>query len=98
MAKTKAELMAEKMKQQRANAFETGSKPVVEMKPKEPAAQVPTTQENNVIIRETKNRRIQILTYGSLVDRMDAYANKRGMSRAEVFEAAVRMYLEQYDN
>ena len=43
--------------------------------------------------REKKSRRIQILTFDSLVDRMDAYAKKRGVSRAEVFEVAMEKFL-----
>lgn len=42
---------------------------------------------------EKKSRRIQILTFDSLVDRMDAYAKKRGVSRAEVFEVALEKFL-----
>lgn len=47
--------------------------------------------------RERKDRRVQLLTYGSLVDRMDAYAKRRGVSRAEVFEAAVTAYLDKME-
>lgn len=50
------------------------------------------------VVKEIKDRRVQLLTYGSLIDRMDAYAAKTGQSRAEVFEAAVGAYLAQYDN
>lgn len=46
---------------------------------------------------ETKSRRVQLLTYGSLVDRMDAYGKKMHLSRAEVFEVAVREYLDRVD-
>lgn len=47
--------------------------------------------------RERKDRRVQLLTYGSLVDRMDAYAKRRGVSRAEVFEAAVTDFLDRVE-
>lgn len=46
-------------------------------------------------VKETKNRRVQLLTYGSIVDRMDNYAKLYGLSRAEVFEQAVTEYLNQ---
>lgn len=46
---------------------------------------------------ERKRRKVQLLTYDSLVDRMDAYAAKMGVSRAVVFEAAVSAYLDQVD-
>lgn len=45
-------------------------------------------------VKETKDRRVQLLTYGTLVDRMDAYAKHNGMSRAEVFELAVKEFLD----
>lgn len=47
--------------------------------------------------KETKTRRIQILTYDSLVQRMDAYAAKRGVNRVAVFEAAINDYLDRVD-
>ena len=46
------------------------------------------------IVRETKERRIQILTYDSLVDKMDKYAKQSGLSRTEVFELAVKEFLK----
>lgn len=45
-------------------------------------------------VKETKDRRVQLLTYGTLVDRMDAYAKHNGLSRAEVFEMAVKEFLD----
>lgn len=45
--------------------------------------------------KTTKNKRIQILTYGSLVRRMDSYAKRNALSRAEVFEKAVTEFLER---
>ncbi len=47
--------------------------------------------------RERKDKRIQILTYESLINRMDAYAQRQGVSRAEVFEAAVTAFLDKFD-
>lgn len=47
--------------------------------------------------KEKKEKRIQLLTYESLVDRMDAYAAKRGVKRVAVFEAAVTAYLDMVD-
>lgn len=51
--------------------------------------------EHEPVAREKKSRRIQILTFDSLVDRMDAYAKKRGVSRAEVFEVALEKFLSE---
>lgn len=51
------------------------------------------THEHEPVAREKKSRRIQILTFDSLIDRMDAYAKKRGVSRAEVFEVAMEKFL-----
>jgi hypothetical protein len=47
--------------------------------------------------RERKQKRVQLLTYESLISRMDAYAEKRGVSRVAVFEAAVNAYLDKVD-
>lgn len=51
------------------------------------------THKHEPVAREKKSRRIQILTFDSLVERMDAYAKKRGVSRAEVFEVALEKFL-----
>lgn len=51
--------------------------------------------EHEPVAREKKSRRIQILTFDSLVKRMDAYAEKRGVSRAEVFEVALEKFLSE---
>lgn len=47
--------------------------------------------------KEIKSKRIQLLTYESLIKRMDAYAAKRGVTRVAVFEAAVEAYLDKVD-
>lgn len=47
--------------------------------------------------RERKKKRVQLLTYESLISRMDAYAEKRGVSRVAVFEAAMNAYLDKVD-
>ena len=47
--------------------------------------------------KELKNKRVQLLTYESLIKRMDKYAAKRGVSRAAVFEAAMNAYLDMVD-
>ena len=57
---------------------------------------------NNVDIKqpeqkERKKKRVQLLTLESLIDRMDAYAAKRGVPRVAVFEAAVTAYLDMVD-
>lgn len=46
--------------------------------------------------KNIKNKRIQILTYSNLVRRMDAYAKRNGLSRAEVFEMAVGEFLDNH--
>ena len=45
--------------------------------------------------KNIKDKRIQILTYESVVQRMDTYAKRHGLSRAEVFEAAVTRFLDE---
>ena len=47
--------------------------------------------------QERKQKRVQLLTYESLINRMDKYAAKRGVSRAVVFEAAISAYLDKVD-
>lgn len=54
------------------------------------------THEDAVATKKAiKTKRIQILTYSNLVRRMDLYAKKRGLSRAEVFEMAVSKFLDE---
>ena len=47
--------------------------------------------------QERKQKRVQLLTYESLIARMDKYAAKRGVSRAAVFEAAMNAFLDKVD-
>lgn len=55
-----------------------------------------THKHDDVVKKKTtKNKRIQILTYSSLVRRMDTYAKRNALSRAEVFEKAVTEFLER---
>ena len=55
-----------------------------------------THKHDDVVKKKTtKNKRIQILTYSSLVRRMDSYAKRNALSRAEVFEKAVTEFLER---
>jgi hypothetical protein len=57
-----------------------------------------THEHDDVVVakpKQIKNKRIQILTYGTLVRRMDAYAKRNALSRAEVFEKAVTEFLER---
>ncbi len=56
-----------------------------------------THEHDDVAVKQkqTKNKRIQILTYSNLVRRMDAYAKRNALSRAEVFEKAVTEFLER---
>lgn len=47
-------------------------------------------------VRERKTARIQILTYPSLVGKLDDYAMMHNLSRAEAFERAVTEFLERH--
>ena len=47
--------------------------------------------------KERKQRRVQLLTYESLIARMDAYAKRQGVSRVDVFEAAVTAFLDSVE-
>lgn len=47
--------------------------------------------------KKVKTKRIQVLTYESLIQRVDDYASKRGVSRVAVFEAALETYLDKVD-
>ena len=58
-----------------------------------PAVKVPIKPKK--VARERKKFRAQILTYESLIERMDAYAKEHEMSRAEVFEVAVTEFLDR---
>ena len=42
----------------------------------------------------TKTKRVFMLTYESLIDRVDAYAAKRGVSRTVVIETAVEAFMD----
>ena len=53
------------------------------------------THTHELVAKKRKTRRIQILTFDDLIDSMDAYAKECGVSRAEVFEAAVIKYLKE---
>ena len=46
-------------------------------------------------IRERKTFRAQILTYPSLIEKLDRYAQMHGLSRAEAFERAVSEFLDK---
>ena len=45
------------------------------------------------VARVKKERRVQWLTYDKLVQRIDAYAKERGVSRADVLEAGMEKFL-----
>lgn len=47
-------------------------------------------------VRERKTFRAQILTYPSLIEKLDNYAKMNGLSRAEAFEMAVSEFLERH--
>ena len=46
-------------------------------------------------VKERKTFRAHILTYPSLIARLDKYAEAHGLSRAEVFEMAVTDFLDK---
>lgn len=46
-------------------------------------------------VRERKTFRAQILTYPSLIEKLDNYAQMNGLSRTEAFERAVTEFLER---
>lgn len=52
--------------------------------------------EPDIVVKPTKDKRIQILTYSNLVRRMDTYAKRKGLSRAEVFEQAISEFLDKH--
>lgn len=54
---------------------------------------IPVTE---IKVKPIKSKRIQILTYPSIVRKMDAYAKRNGLSRAEVFELAVTEFLDNH--
>ena len=43
-----------------------------------------------------KTRKVNILTYPEIVDRIDAYTEKMNISRAELFEVAIEEYLSKH--
>jgi len=45
--------------------------------------------------KERKRKRVHLLTYESLIARMDAYAARKGVKRVDVFEAAITAFLDQ---
>ena len=47
--------------------------------------------------KERKQRRVQLLTYDSLIDRVDDFAETHDMSRVEVIESAIRKFLAEFD-
>lgn len=57
--------------------------------------QADVCDDTPTVKRERKTKRIQVLTYESLVDKVDAYAARQDMSRAEVIEIALRNFLQQ---
>ena len=51
------------------------------------------THTHEPVARVKKERRVQWLTYDSLVQRIDAYAKERGVSRADVLEVGMEKFL-----
>ena len=47
--------------------------------------------------KEKKRKRVHLLTYESLIDRMDAYALRRGVKRVDVFETVMTAFLDQVE-
>lgn len=53
------------------------------------------TQVNEPVAKVFKKKRVQLLTYESLIEEMDEYAAKRGVPRVAVFEVAMRKFLDE---
>ena len=66
--------------------------------PKEQKEKTPHIEFKEPEKRELKQQRVQFLTYESLIARMDAYAEKRGVKRVAVFEAAITAYLDKVES
>ena len=105
-AKTKAELMKEKMEQQRVGkaAFETGSKPIIETQIPEPAPVVkPSTEEltSYAVPSRTQGRKGQKTPRMNLAIPEDVYefvrrqSRKEGLTYSEFFCALARQYQKQ---
>ena len=47
--------------------------------------------------KERKKKRVHLLTYESLIDRMDAYALRKGVKRVDVFESVMTAFLDQVE-
>ena len=47
--------------------------------------------------KERKRKRVHLLTYESLIDRMDAYALRKGVKRVDVFETVMTAFLDQVE-
>jgi len=58
-------------------------------------ADVYDVEPEPVVKRERKQKRVQLLTYESLIDEVDKYATARDMSRVEVIEKAIREFLDR---
>ena len=61
-------------------------------------AEAPMPERVSMMLHEPvakmkKERRVQWLTYDSLIQRIDAYAQERGVSRADVLEAGMDKFL-----
>ena len=73
--------------------------PVQKPKKREQKPAEPTTPErvsmmlHEPVAKMKKERRVQWLTYDSLIQRIDAYAQERGVSRADVLEAGMDKFL-----
>ena len=73
--------------------------PAQKPKKREPKPAVAPTPEriemmlHEPVARVKKERRVQWLTYDKLVQRIDAYAKERGVSRADVLEAGMEKFL-----
>lgn len=70
--------------------------PVVQPAPSsEPEVVAPRGYKITVGTRERKKRTVNLLTYGSLIDRIDAAAAKRNMSRTQLIEQVMLQFLEE---
>lgn len=53
------------------------------------------THVNEPVAKVFKKKRVQLLTYESLIEEVDKYAAERGVSRVAVVEVALRKFLDE---
>ena len=64
---------------------------------RKPASKAKQVGIHEPTARERKRKRVHLLTYESLIDRMDAYALRKGVKRVDVFETVMTAFLDQIE-